>query len=88
MMKQVKLTHERIKDLYTYGYTFTRRYYYWTVWENTNIVNRITRAEFMARSFSEPLLGVEQVRIYERAEPSLLLLYTNCNPVYSELLMR
>lgn len=65
-MKQAKLTHDQIKDLYTYGYTVTRRYYYWTVWEETNIVNRITRAEFMARSISEPLHGVEQVRIYER----------------------
>lgn len=65
-MKQAKLNHEQIKDLYTYGYTFTRRYYYWTVWEETNIVNRITRAEFMDRSNSEPLRGVEQVRIYER----------------------
>lgn len=67
-MKQAKLTHDKIKDLYTYGYTFTRMYYYWTVWEETNIVNRITRAEFMKRSNSEPLHGVEQVRIYERIE--------------------
>lgn len=65
-MKQVKLTHGKIKDLKTYGYTFTRMYYYWTVWEETNVVNRITRAEFMTRSNSEPLHGVEQVRIYER----------------------
>lgn len=65
-MKQVKLSHERIKELNTYGYTCTRLHYYWTVRENTNIVNRITRAEFMARSFSEPLQGVEQIRIYGR----------------------
>jgi hypothetical protein len=65
-MKQVKLTREQINDLNTKGYTFTSYYYYWTVWEDTNIVNRITRAEFMARSIAEPLHGVEQVRIYER----------------------
>lgn len=66
MMKQAKLTREQIEDLYRKGYTFTNSYYYWTVWEDTNIVNRITRAEFMARSIAEPLRGVEQVRIYER----------------------
>lgn len=66
MMKQAKLTREQIADLYRKGYTFTRQHYYWTVWENVNIVNRITRAEFMARSIAEPLRGVEQVRIYER----------------------
>lgn len=65
-MKQAKLTHDQIKELHTYGYIVTKSYYYWTVWENTNIVNRISRADFMARSFSEPLRGVEQVRIYER----------------------
>ena len=67
-MKQVKLTHDQIKDLYTYGYTFTRGYYYWTVLEDTNIVNRIPRAEFMARSIAEPLSGVEQIRIYEKGK--------------------
>lgn len=66
MMKQAKLTREQIEDLYRKGYTFTNSYYYWTVWEDTNIVNRITHAEFMARSIAEPLRGVEQVRIYER----------------------
>lgn len=66
MMKQAKLTREQIDDLYRKGYTFTKFYYYWTVWEDTNIVNRITRAEFMVRSIAEPLRGVEQVRIYER----------------------
>lgn len=65
-MKQVKLTNDQIKELYTYGYTFTNRYYYWTVWEETNIVNRITHEEFMTRSIAEPLQCVEQVRIYER----------------------
>ncbi len=65
-MKQVKLTREQINDLNSKGYTFTRYYYYWTVWEDTNVVNRITRAEFMARSIFEPLQSVEQVRIYER----------------------
>lgn len=65
-MKQAKLTHEQIDELRTYGYVVTKSYYYWTVWEDTNVVNRITRAEFMARSFAEPLRGVEQVRIYER----------------------
>lgn len=68
-MKQVKLTHEQIDDLHREGYTFTNSYYYWTVWEDTNIVNRITRKEFMARSIAEPLSGVEQVRIYERRLP-------------------
>lgn len=66
MMKQARLTHDQIDDLYRKGYTFTNSYYYWTVWEGTNIVNRITREEFMARSIAEPLSGVEQVRIYER----------------------
>ena len=66
-MNQAKLTHEQIQDLKCNGYTFTSRYYYWTVWDDTNIVNRITRAEFMARSIAEPLQGVEQVRIYERS---------------------
>ena len=66
MMKQAKLTREQIDDLYRKGCTFTKSYYYWTVGVDTNIVNRITRAEFMARSVAEPLLGVEQVRIYER----------------------
>lgn len=66
MMKQAKLTREQIDDLYRKGYTFTKSYYYWTVWEDTNIVNRITCAEFMSRSIAEPLRGVEQVRIYER----------------------
>lgn len=65
-MKQVKLTREQINELNNKGYTFTSYYYYWTVWEDTNIVNRITRAEFMERSVAEPLHGVEQVRIYER----------------------
>lgn len=66
MMKQVKLKSEHIDDLKRNGYTFTNSYYYWTVFENTNIVNRITRAEFMERSITEPLHGVEQVRIYKR----------------------
>lgn len=66
MMKQAKLTREQIDDLYRKGCTFTKSYYYWIVGGDTNIVNRITRAEFMARSAAEPLLGVEQVRIYER----------------------
>lgn len=65
-MKKAKLTHDQIKDLYTYGYTFTRKYCYWTVWDGINIVNRITRAEFMSRSIVETLHGVEQVRIYGR----------------------
>lgn len=65
-MKQAKLTREQISDLNRRGYTFTSRHYYWTVWEHTNIVNRITRAEFMERPIAEPLHGVEQVRIYER----------------------
>ena len=65
-MKQARLTHEQIDDLRRKGYTFTKFYYYWTVREDANIVNRITRAEFMARSIAEPLCGVEQVRIYER----------------------
>ena len=65
-MKQVKLSHDRIIELHTYGYTVTKSYYYWTVYENTNIVNRITRAEFISRSITEPLHGVEQIRIYER----------------------
>lgn len=65
-MKQARLTHDQIDDLHREGYTFTHYYYYWTVWEGTNIVNRITREEFMARSIAEPLRRVEQVRIYER----------------------
>ena len=65
-MKQVKLTREQINDLNSKGYTFTSYYYYWTVLEDTNVVNRITRAEFMERSIFEPLQSVEQVRIYER----------------------
>lgn len=65
-MKQAKLTHDQIDDLHRNGYTFTRRHYYWTVLEDTNIVNRITRAEFMERSIAEPLHCVEQIRIYER----------------------
>lgn len=65
-MKQARLTHDQIEDLNRNGYTFTRRHYYWTMWEYTNIVNRITRKEFLTRSIAEPLQGVEQVRIYER----------------------
>lgn len=65
-MKQAKLTHDQIEALNRNGYTFTRMSYYWTVGEDTNIANRITRAEFMARSTAEPLHGVEQVRIYKR----------------------
>ena len=65
-MKQARLTREQISDLKRRGYTYTSRHYYWAVCERTNIVNRITRAEFMARPISEPLHGVEQVRIYER----------------------
>lgn len=68
-MKQAKLTHDQIEELHRRGYTFTSYYYYWTVWEDTNIVNRITRAEFMSRSIADPLRGVEQVRIYERRLP-------------------
>lgn len=65
-MKQVKLTGKQLDELYNRGYIFTNSYYYWTVWEDRNLVNRITRAEFMARSIAEPLRGVEQVRIYKR----------------------
>ena len=65
-MKQARLTHAQIEELYRKGYTCTRQHYYWILWEHTNIVNRITRAEFMVRSINEPLRGVEQVRIYER----------------------
>lgn len=65
-MKQAKLTHEQIEELYRKGYTFTNRYYYWTVLENTNIVNRISRAEFMSRTIAQPIYGIQQVRIYER----------------------
>lgn len=65
-MKQAKLTHDQIEDLHRNGYTFTSRLYYWKVCDDTNIVNRITRAEYIARSSLEPLHGVEQVRIYER----------------------
>lgn len=65
-MKQAKLTHDQIGDLHRNGYTFTSRFYYWAVCDDTNIVNRITRKEFMERSISEPLHGVEQIRIYER----------------------
>lgn len=65
-MKQAKLTNDQIEDLNRNGYTFTRMSYYWTVGEDTNIVNRVTRAEFMERSIDEPLHGVEQVRIYKR----------------------
>jgi hypothetical protein len=65
-MKQAKLTHDQIEDLHCKGYTFTRRFYYWTVLENSNIVNRIARLEFMGRAISEPFYGIQQVRIYER----------------------
>jgi hypothetical protein len=65
-MKQAKLTHEQIQDLKLNGYTFTNRYYYWAVCENTNIVNRISRAEFMSRTIAQPIYGIHQVRIYER----------------------
>ena len=65
-MKQAKLSHDQIEELNSNGYTFTKSYYYWKVWERNNIVNRITRAEYMARSIAEPFRGVEQVRIYER----------------------
>lgn len=65
-MKQAKLTHDQIEDLRRNGYTFTSRFYYWTVCDDTNIVNRITRAEYIARSIAEPLHGVEQIRIYRR----------------------
>ena len=64
-MKQAKLTRDQIGDLHRNGYTFTRRYY-WVVCDDTNIVNRITREEFISRSIAEPLHGVEQIRIYER----------------------
>ena len=65
-MKQAKLTHDQIEDLHRNGYTFTSRFYYWKVRDDTNIVNRITRAEYIARSIAEPLHGVEQIRIYRR----------------------
>lgn len=65
-MKQAKLNSNKIEDLKCKGCTFTRMHYYWVVCDNTNIVNRVTRAEFMSRSIAEPLRGVEQVRIYER----------------------
>lgn len=65
-MKQAKLSNDQIDDLHRNGYTFTKSYYYWTVCDNSNIANRITRAEFISRSIAEPLHGVEQVRIYER----------------------
>ena len=65
-MKQAKLTHEQIEKLHRNGYVFTRRFYYWGLFEDTNIVNRVTRAEFLARSIAEPLHGVEQIRIYVR----------------------
>lgn len=65
-MKQAKLTHEQIEDLNRNGYTFTRRFYYWKVCDDTNIVNRITREEFISKSIAEPLRGVEQIRIYGR----------------------
>ena len=67
-MKQAKLTHEQIQYLKCNGYIFTSRYYYWKLWDDTNIVNRITREEFMERSIAEPLQGVEQIRIYERGK--------------------
>lgn len=65
-MKQAKLTHEQIEDLHRNGHTLTNRYYYWTEWEDTNIVNRVSRAEFMSRSIAQPIYGIQQVRIYER----------------------
>lgn len=65
-MKQARLTHDQIEDLHRKGYTFTSCFYYWKVCDDTNIVNRITRAEYIDRSIDEPLQGVEQVRIYER----------------------
>lgn len=65
-MKQAKLTHDQIEDLHRNGYTFTRRFYYWVVCDDTNIVNRITRSDFISRSIAEPLHGVEQIRIYGR----------------------
>lgn len=65
-MKQAKLTHDQIEDLHRNGYIFTSRFYYWIVCDDANIVNRITRAEYIARSIAEPLHGVEQVRIYGR----------------------
>ena len=68
MMKQAKLTHDQIEYLHRNGYAFTRRFYYWELCDDTNIVNRITRAEFLARSIAEPLQGVEQIRIYEKGK--------------------
>ena len=68
MMKQAKLTHDQIEDLHRNGYTFTNRCYYWTVCDGANIVNRITRAEFISRSIAEPLQGVDQIRIYEKGK--------------------
>lgn len=65
-MKQIKLTHDQIEDLRRSGCTFTRNFCYWIVCDDTNIVNRVTRSEFMERSIAEPLRGVEQVRVYER----------------------
>lgn len=65
-MKQAKLTHDQIEDLNRNGYTFTSRFYYWKVRDDTNIANRITRAEYIAGSIAEPLHGVEQIRIYGR----------------------
>lgn len=52
-MKQAKLTHDQIEYLRHNGYTFTSRFYYWIVCDDTNIVNRITRAEFISRSIAE-----------------------------------
>lgn len=67
-MKQAKLTHDQIEDLHINGHTFTNRFYYWAVCDDTNIVNRITREEFISRSIAEPLQGVEQIRIYEKGK--------------------
>lgn len=64
-MKQARLTDKQLEDLNIRGYTFTAKSYYWQCYDG-NIANRITKAEFMSRSISEPFQGIEQVRVYRR----------------------
>lgn len=64
-MKQVLLTDEQFDELEQKGYTFTAKSYYWKCYEG-NVVNRITKAEFMSRSIAEPFQSIEQVRVYRK----------------------
>lgn len=67
-MRQVRLTDEQFDELEQKGCTFTAKSYYWKCFEG-NVVNRITKEEYMTRDISEPFRNIEQVRVYRKINP-------------------